>query len=128
MTAAIDVFLILHFIGLAAIIGSYMTVLKAPRVIPGMLHGAILQVVTGILLVGLNEMNDATLNHTKVGIKLLISIVILVLAVIGLRQAKGEATAPADGGVGVATVSATATLAHAIGILAVVNVIIAVVW
>lgn len=127
MTAAIDIFVILHFIGLAAIIGSYMTVLKAPRVIPGMLHGAILQVVTGIVLVGLNEMNDATLNHTKVGIKLLITIVILALAVVGLRRATSAAAVPSDGGA-VATATSTATLAHAIGILAVVNVIIAVVW
>ncbi|MFD4294106.1 hypothetical protein ACFWPA_13995 [Rhodococcus sp. NPDC058505] len=127
MTAAIDIFLILHFIGLAAIIGSYMTVLKAPRVIPGMLHGAILQVVSGLALVGLNEANDADMNHMKVGIKLVVAIVILVLAVLGLRAAKAEPAAP-TGGAAVATANSTATLAHAIGILAVVNVIIAVVW
>ncbi|MFE3293845.1 hypothetical protein [Rhodococcus sp. NPDC059234] len=124
MTAAIDIFLILHFIGLAAIIGSWMTVLKEPRVIPGMLHGAILQVVSGLALVGLNEANDATLNHTKVAVKLVIAVVILVLAVVGLRQQK--ATASSESGVAVAT--NTATLAQAIGILAVANVIIAVVW
>lgn len=127
MTAAIDIFLILHFIGLAAIIGSYMTVLEAPRVVPGMLHGAILQVVSGLALVGLNEANDATLNHMKVGVKLVIAIVILVVAVLGLRKANEETAAPA-GGTAVATVNSTATLAHVIGILAVVNVIIAVVW
>ncbi|GAA4471549.1 hypothetical protein GCM10023094_02410 [Rhodococcus olei] len=127
MTAAIDIFLILHFIGLAAIIGSYMTLLEAPRVVPGMLHGAILQVVSGLALVGLNEANDATLNHTKVGVKLVIAIVILVVAVLGLRKAKEE-TAATAGGTAVATVNSTATLAHVIGILAVVNVIIAVVW
>ncbi|MGW0177575.1 hypothetical protein ACWDUM_27440 [Rhodococcus sp. NPDC003322] len=127
MTAAIDIFLILHFIGLAAIIGSYMTVLKSPRVIPGMLHGAILQVVSGLALVGLNEANDADLNHMKVGIKLVIAIVILVAAVLGLRKAKEEAASPAGEGA-VATATSTATLAHVIGILAVVNVIIAVVW
>ncbi|WP_137874964.1 hypothetical protein [Rhodococcus sp. Q] len=126
MTAAIDIFLILHFIGLAAIIGSYMTVLKAPRVIPGMLHGAILQVVSGLALVGLNEANDADLNHMKVGIKLVIAIVILVAAVLGLRKAKEEPAAA--GGAAAVTVNSTATLAHVIGILAVVNVVIAVVW
>ncbi|TQF68803.1 hypothetical protein FK531_13495 [Rhodococcus spelaei] len=124
MTAAIDIFLILHFIGLAAIIGSWMTVLRAPRVIPGMLHGAILQVVSGLALVGLNEANDATLNHTKVAVKLVIAVVILVLAVVGLRQQK--ATVASESGVAVAT--STVTLAQAIGILAVANVIIAVVW
>lgn len=127
MTAAIDFFLILHFLGLAAIIGSYLTVLKAPRVIPGMLHGAILQVVSGLALVGLNEANDADVNHMKIGIKLVVAVVILVLAVLGLRQATGEAASDA-GGASVATANSTATLAHAIGILALVNVVIAVIW
>jgi hypothetical protein len=124
MTAAINIFLILHFIGLAAIIGSWMTVLKEPRVIPGMLHGAILQVVSGLALVGLNEANDVTLNHAKVAVKLVVAVVILVLAVVGLRQQR--TTAASESGAAVAT--DTATLAHAIGILAVANVIIAVVW
>ncbi|WZU33678.1 hypothetical protein Rruber_03177 [Rhodococcus ruber] len=34
MTLAIDIFLILHFIGLAGIIGSWLAVIKEPRVVP----------------------------------------------------------------------------------------------
>lgn len=128
MTAAIDIFLILHFIGLAAIIGSYLTVLRAPRVVPGMLHGAYLQLVSGLALVGLNEANDADLNHTKVGVKLVIAIVITVLAFLGMRKVNEEGAGGAGEAGAVATASSTATLAHAIGILALVNVIIAVVW
>lgn len=130
MTAAIDIFLILHFIGLAAIIGGYMTVTLrgVPQVLPGMMHGAFLQLVSGLALVGLNEANDADLNHTKVGIKLVIAIVITVLAVVGVRRVKEENAGSSGGATALATVSSTATLAHAIGILSVINVIIAVVW
>ncbi|EME21240.1 hypothetical protein [Rhodococcus triatomae] len=130
MTAAIDVFLILHFIGLAAIIGTYMTVAMrgVPQVLPGMMHGAFLQLVSGLALVGLNEANDADLNHTKVGVKLVIAIVITVLAVIGVRKVKEENAGTSGGAGALATASSTATLAHVIGALAIANVIIAVVW
>lgn len=115
MTLAIDIFLILHFIGLAGIIGSWLAVIKEPRVVAGMLHGAILQVVTGLALVGLNEANDADLNNTKIGIKLVVAVVILVLAMVGMRRERRNP-------------GSTAVLAHAAGGLGVLNVIIAVLW
>lgn len=107
--------LILHFIGLAGIVGGWISTIKAPHVNKAILHGAILQVVTGILLVGLREMQDGAdpLNHMKIGIKLLIAIVILVVAIMGIRK---EAKAQGS----------TATLAHVAGGLAIVNIAIAV--
>ena len=80
-----------------------------------MLHGAILQVVSGLALVGLNEANDADLHHAKIGVKLVVAVVILVLAVVGLRKERR-------------TPGSTAVLAHAVGLLGVVNVVVAVVW
>jgi len=116
MDIAIKILLILHFIGLAAIIGSWLSVLKQPRVVVGMLHGAILQVVTGVALVGLREAQDVVeVNHMKIGIKLLIALVILVVAIIGLKKEKQNP-------------GSTAVLAHTAGILGIVNVIVAVVW
>ncbi|MCK0093872.1 hypothetical protein HCA61_19750 [Rhodococcus sp. HNM0563] len=115
MDVAIDIFLILHFIGLAGIIGSWLAVIKEPRVVMGMLHGAILQVVTGLALVGLNEANDADVNHMKIGIKLVIALVILAVAIIGVKKEKQ-------------TPGSTAVLAHTAGGLGILNVIIAVVW
>ena len=56
MGIAISIVLILHFIGLAGIIGGWIATVKAPQVNKAILHGSILQVVTGILLVGLREM------------------------------------------------------------------------
>ena len=113
MDTVIQIILILHFIGLAGIIGGWLATIKAPYMAKGILHGAILQVVTGLLLVGLREMQDADLNHMKIGIKLLVAIVILVVAIIGVRK---EAKAQGS----------TRSLANAAGILGIVNVAIAV--
>ncbi|MGN0100464.1 MAG: hypothetical protein ACI39C_05955 [Dietzia sp.] len=114
MDIVFNIVLILHFIGLAGIIGGWLATIKAPQVNKAILHGAILQVVTGLLLVGLREMDGADVNHMKIGIKLLIAIVILVVAVLGVRK---EARAQGS----------TATLAHVAGALGIVNVAIAVV-
>lgn len=115
MDVAIKIFLILHFIGLAGIIGSWLAVIKDPRVVMGMLHGAILQVVTGVALVGLNEANDADVNHMKIGIKLVIALIILAVAIVGLKKEKQNP-------------GSTAALAHVAGGLGILNVIIAVMW
>lgn len=113
MDIAIKLVLILHFIGLAGIIGGWIATVKAPQVNKAILHGSILQVVTGLLLVGFNEMNDADVNHMKIGIKLVLAIVILVVAIIGTKK---EAKAPGTSG----------SLATVAGLLAIVNVVIAV--
>ena len=114
MDIAISIVLILHFIGLAGIIGGWIATIKAPQVNKAILHGSVLQVVTGIVLVGLREMEgDVDMNHMKVGIKLVIALVILVLAIVGTKK---EAKVPGSSG----------ALAVAAGILAIVNVAIAV--
>lgn len=113
MDIAFNIVLILHFIGLAGIIGGWLATIKAPVMNKGILHGAIIQVVTGLLLVGIREMQDGDVNHMKIGIKLLVAIVILVIAVVGLRK---EAAAAGS----------SRALANTAGILGVVNVAIAV--
>ena len=113
MDIVFNIVLILHFIGLAGIIGGWLATIKAPHVNKAILHGAILQVVTGLLLVGLREMDDVDVNHMKIGIKLVIAVAILVVAILGVRkEARAQGT--------------TATLAHVAGALGIVNVAIAV--
>ncbi len=114
MGIAISIVLILHFIGLAGIIGGWIATVKAPQVNKAILHGSILQVVTGILLVGLREMEgEVEMNHMKIGIKLIIALVIMALAIVGTRK---ESKVPGSSG----------ALAVAAGVLAIVNVAIAV--
>ncbi len=84
-----DVLVFLHFIGLAALFGGLFVQLKAsPRVAnAAMWHGALTQLVTGVLLVGVIEMGDLyDLNHTKIGVKLLVALVIAVLVFLNRRK------------------------------------------
>ena len=88
MDIARDLLLFLHFIGLAALFGGLFTQLKAsPRVAnPAMWHGALTQLVTGLLLVGLLEMDDADVNNAKVGVKLVVALVIAVLIFVNRKK------------------------------------------
>ena len=55
---------------------------------PGVLHAGLTALLAGIVLVGLHDSvkPDETLNHTKVGIKLLVLIVILALGYKNLKK------------------------------------------
>lgn len=83
-----DLLVFLHFIGLAALFGGLFTQLKAsPRVVnAAMWHGALTQVVTGLLIVGVLEMDDADLNHAKIGVKLVIALVIAGLIFVNRKK------------------------------------------
>jgi len=83
-----------------------------------MLHGAYLQLVTGLLLTGLAEAmvaDDSSVNHVKIGIKLVLGIAVAVFAFIGKRKEQAD---PEQG--------ASAGLSHATGITALVAVVVAV--
>ena len=105
----------LHILGAAIIVGLWFARIKNPTVLPGQFHGALLQLVTGLALVGVNEAGDGDVNHLKVGIKLLIALVIAVLAFIGQRRYKKDEKVPAG-------------LAHGVGILTIINIAVATMW
>ena len=105
----------LHILGAAIIVGLWFARIKNPTVLPGQFHGALLQLVTGLALVGVNEAGDGDVNHIKVGIKLLIALVIAVLAFIGQRRHKKDQPVAAG-------------LAHGVGILTIVNIAVATMW
>ncbi|MEU8879789.1 hypothetical protein [Streptomyces hydrogenans] len=82
MDVLINVFVALHVIGIASLLGGFLTQMKAigagtARFTPAMLHGALTMLVTGIALVGLNQAHDQAVNNLKIGIKLAILVVIL---------------------------------------------------
>jgi hypothetical protein len=84
MDVLIHLFVGLHIIGIAALLGGFLTQMKAmgqgtARFVPGMLHGALTMLVTGAILVGLNEADSQHINNIKIGLKLLLLIVILGL-------------------------------------------------
>lgn len=87
MDILIGILVILHFIGLASLLGGFLVQVKdiiagKGTVIPAMFHGALTQLVTGLLLVGLVQMAEpGEINNAKIAVKLLVLIVITVLVI-----------------------------------------------
>lgn len=111
---------VLHFLGLASLIGGFLVQIKqTPRVVNNaMFHGALTQLVTGVLLVGLtyplNKSNPgeyALPDNAKITVKLII--LLIILALILINRKKPQITNGVWG---------------AIGGLAILNVVIAVFW
>ena len=87
MTVAQNILLILHFIGLASLLGGVIVQIRtSPRVINrATMDGALLQLITGILLVGVIEMQKGTEgadipNNSVIGIKFVVLLIITGLA------------------------------------------------
>ncbi|WP_062316368.1 hypothetical protein [Demequina maris] len=80
--------LVLHFVGLAAILGPALDQLKADtkRITMAMVWGARAQLLTGLGLVALAEIRasqeDFEVDHVKIAVKLLVA-----LAIVGIAEA-----------------------------------------
>ena len=111
-----NLLVILHFIGLASVVGGFLVQMKSPAkgVNPAMIHGALTQLVTGVAMVGLVESGvvaDEEIDSNKIAVKLGITLIITVLAFVGRKK-----TPPQVGFWG------------AIGALSIANIFIAVLW
>lgn len=116
MDVLINVFVGLHIVGIAALLGGFLTQLKVmgrgeARIVPSMLHGALTMLVTGLALVGLNQADDHEVNNVKIGVKLAVLVVILALTYV--KRDDEKVSAPLFG---------------AIGLLTLANIFIAVLW
>ncbi|MBU7596816.1 hypothetical protein JGS22_003985 [Streptomyces sp. P38-E01] len=116
MSTVINVVVALHIIGIAALLGGFFAQMKAisageGRMTPGMLHGALTMLVTGMVLVGLNEADGAEVNHVKIGLKLAVLVVVLGLVYVK----RDEERVPAG-------------MLGAVGALTTLNIFLATVW
>lgn len=80
------VLLVLHLIGWALVLGGVVTRMRKPEINPGVWHGILTALVTGILLVGVLEMGDGEVNNIKIGVKLVVALVVGVLVWRGRKQ------------------------------------------
>lgn len=72
--------LFLHLLGMAVLLGSFLVQRRvAPQgpLSAGWLHGGLLQLLTGLGLVGVHEALDKETDQAKFGVKLLVLLVIL---------------------------------------------------
>lgn len=114
-------FVVLHFIGLASLLGGFLTQMKAmaasdAKIVPSMVHGAWTMLITGVALVGIAEWRiamgaDFEVDHMKIGVKSLVLLLILFLV---LYFKKKDSVKPAIFGL--------------IGLLTTLNIVLAVFW
>lgn len=122
-----DITLIIHFLGLAMIIGPFLIQMRAHTgyAFSWVLAGGTVQLLTGLLLTGLAEMRladdpDVSVNHTKIAVKTVLALVIFVVALIAYRRQKKVEPG--------ASQRSLLPLLHVAGALAIANMVIAVVW
>lgn len=116
MATLINVFVGLHILGIAALLGGFLFQMKAmrtgaARVVPGMLHGALTMLVTGVAMVGIKQLDDMTVNNPKIALKL--ALLVVILGLVYVKRDEERLATP---------------LFAAIGALTTANVFIAVLW
>ncbi len=112
-----NIVLLLHILGVAAIVGSAVFVARG-QATPALVWGARAQLLTGIILIGLAEASATSAspapNHVWTTIKLLVALAVVACAeMASVKARKGEPHA---------------TLVNAAGALALLNVGVAVLW
>jgi hypothetical protein len=116
MKVLFEVFLVIHFIGWAIVLGGYLTSLRKPGLPKGVFHGAATAVVAGAVMMGIYDSNKDLLGYhlsdAALGMKLVFAVIVAALAFVAQRQ--GDKT--------------PAWVKHGVGVLTVVNIVIAVFW
>ncbi|CAL9536078.1 hypothetical protein ACH4LN_26360 [Streptomyces albus] len=116
MDVLINVFVGLHIIGIGALLGGFFTQMKAmgkgeARIAPGMLHGALTMLVTGVAMIGLHQADDSPVNNIKMAVKL--ALLVVILGITYVKRDDEKVSTPLFG---------------AVGLLTMINIFIAVLW
>lgn len=109
-----------HMLGLAALIGGYLVAVTrgTGALVPNqvMVWGARIQVLTGLILVGVAQgALDYDVDNTKIAVKLIVAIAVAGLTEVAAARARKDKPVAAG-------------MVHAAGALAIVNVLVATLW
>lgn len=109
-----ELLVVLHLLGWAIVLGGTLTNLRTPRIAPGVLHGVLTALVTGVAMVGLASSGvvDENFDNVKIAVKLFVAIVATGLVLFGVNRPE----------------RVTRGLVGAIAGLVVINVSVAVLW
>jgi len=116
MSVVLAIFLAIHLLGMATIVGLFIAQMRAKSGFRTglLLGGAITQLVSGVVLFGVAESQFESFDTTKYTVHAIVALVILAAAIVALIvQRKGGRVQP---------------WFHTAGGLAVINVLIAVLW
>jgi hypothetical protein len=108
---------LIHLAGMAVLVGVFLTGMRKKSDYPftAMMWAAIVQLVTGTLLVGIGYALGDAPDNAKITVKAILATAVLIAAILGRKhQAKGE--------------SKLQPFFHAAGGLATLNLVIAVLW
>ncbi|WP_237202542.1 hypothetical protein [Rothia endophytica] len=120
MSIAFSILLALHLIGASLVFGIWVANLKKGIVVPGQFHAALLQLITGFAMYFWQMSQGMVLNHMMIGIKMLLALIIAIAAFMGQKKYKAALA------VGRPEDAKNIALAHTVGGLALVNILIAV--
>ena len=90
-----DLVVALHLLGMAVIVGGWVVARGADRFPVAIVWAARAQFVLGLIIVGLaeamREEGDPRLDYPKIGVKIILSLVVVAMAEIGnARSRRGE--------------------------------------
>ena len=85
------ILVVLHIVGFGVVLGGALAQLPAvksgtAKISNGILHGALLLLVTGLALVGITYALGGEPNNAKIGVKTLVLAAIFVVVLIGKRK------------------------------------------
>ncbi|MDI2126800.1 hypothetical protein [Yinghuangia seranimata] len=101
--------LVLHIVGIGALLGGFFTQMKGMktgdvRIVPAMTHGALTMLVTGVALVGVRQSAlDLPVDNAKIATKLVILVAVLLL--VWTERMKERVSVKVFGAVGLLTVA-----------------------
>lgn len=92
MEIVTNLLVLVHLIGMAAIVGGWISLrvrgVESGRGLSVVVWGARFQILTGLALVGIHESQKDPLNHAKIGVKLAIALACAACAEMAAARAR----------------------------------------